>query len=136
MRVAHLQFVLVLFVDLSQQLCFAAGQGLDEGVALRHQTGLELNAVLLQHSEEVGGERSETVNENAGDGGDERDAISVTASHSHILPMTRPPPPAVTQRLISTHLLHKLTAAFCLNTQQSAGSILTVMLTVSPIIHD
>lgn len=34
--VAHLQFVLVLFVDLSQQLCFAAVQGLDEGVTLRH----------------------------------------------------------------------------------------------------
>lgn len=47
---AHLQFVLMLFVDLSQQLCFAAVQGLDEGVALRHQTGLELHTVLLQGS--------------------------------------------------------------------------------------
>lgn len=47
---AHLQLVLVLFVDLCQQLCFAAVQGLDEGVALRHQAGLKLHAVLLQNS--------------------------------------------------------------------------------------
>lgn len=44
----HLQFVLVLFVDAGQQLGFASVQGLDEGVALRHQAGLELHAVLLR----------------------------------------------------------------------------------------
>lgn len=48
----HLKLVLVLLVDSGQQLGLAAVQGLDEGVALRHQTGLELNAVLLEEKQE------------------------------------------------------------------------------------
>lgn len=46
--VSHLQFVFVLLVHLGQQLSFTAVQGVDERVALRHQTRLELHAVLLQ----------------------------------------------------------------------------------------
>lgn len=46
--ITHLQLVFVLFVYSGQQLGFASVQGFDEGVALRHKTGLELHSVLLQ----------------------------------------------------------------------------------------
>lgn len=44
----HLQLVFVLFVYLRQQLGLAPVQGVDEGVALRHQASLKLHTVLLQ----------------------------------------------------------------------------------------
>lgn len=47
-----LKLVLVLLVDSGEQLGLAAVQGLDKGVALRHQTGLELHAVLLEEKRE------------------------------------------------------------------------------------
>lgn len=47
----NLEFVLVLFVDPGQQLGLTPVQGVDEGVALRHQTRLELHPVLLKDSE-------------------------------------------------------------------------------------
>lgn len=54
--VTHLQFVFVLLVDPGQQLGLASVQGVDEGVALRHQTGLELHAVLLRHNRQTLGQ--------------------------------------------------------------------------------
>lgn len=44
---AHLQLVLVLLVDPGQQLGFPSVEGINEGVTLGHQAGLELHAVLL-----------------------------------------------------------------------------------------
>lgn len=50
---AHLQLVLVLLVDPGQQLGFPSVEGVDEGVTLGHQAGLELHTVLLWGREGV-----------------------------------------------------------------------------------
>lgn len=44
---AHLQLMLVLLVDAGKQLGFPPVEGVNEGITLRHQAGLELHAVLL-----------------------------------------------------------------------------------------
>lgn len=44
----HLKLVFMLLVHLGQQLGFAPVQGVDQGVALRHQTGLKFHAVFLR----------------------------------------------------------------------------------------
>ena len=47
----HLQLVLPLFGDLSEQLGFLPGQSIDQRIALSHQAGLVVQAILLWDAE-------------------------------------------------------------------------------------
>lgn len=57
----HLQLVFVLFIYSRQQLSLAPVQSVDEGVALRNQTGLELHSVLLKEKHKEPGKSQQVV---------------------------------------------------------------------------
>lgn len=46
--ITYLKLVFMLLVYLRQKLGFASVQGFNQGIALRHQTGLEFHAVFLR----------------------------------------------------------------------------------------